>query len=238
MWENATKKELTKEKKTMKTKEEIIEFLKKPEVESFGEIAEELLHHLVIKKREQKLDEDIKEVTYNLAEIEFYYYGEGHEDRHTYIRMANAGTWFFHGSGMDLAFQTIEDKEKETLTSFGGILIRSIIRHEGNDKNDKTISGPIRCMEELINHNAGVLEWDMVEQSGNRDKEIATPIERTGLTPFAAEKANKEKDYSKRQYKYYLKNKPWQKSIVRYKYYPKQEHLAIVMKEDKIDYKI
>ena len=219
----------------MMTKDKIIDFLKTPQVERFEEIAEELLHHLVIKKLEQKLDEDIKEVTYNLAEIEFYYYGEGHEDRHTYIRMANAGTWFFHGSGVDLAFQTKEDKEKKTLTSFGGILIRSIIR---NGDNDKAISGPIRCMEELINNNAGALDWDMVEESGNRNKEIATPVERTGLCPFVAEVANKEKDFSKRRYKFYLKEEPWQISIVHYKYYSYREHLTIVKKEDKIDYKI
>lgn len=219
----------------MMTKEKIIEFLKTPKVERFGEIAEELLHHLVIKKQEQKLNEDIKEVTYNLAEIEFYYFGERHEDRHTYIRMANAGSWFFHGSGVDLAFQTIEDKERKTLTSYGGILIRSIIR---KGDIDKAISGPIRCMEELINNNAGVLDWDMDEDSGNKTKEIAIPIERTGLHPFAAEKEEKEKDYSKRRYKYYLKDGPWQKSIVRYKYNLCQKHLTIVMKEDKIDYKI
>ena len=112
----------------MKTKEEIIKFLKEPKPESFNEISEELLRHLVILKKEQKLNEVKKDVKYNISEIEFYYYGEGHQDRHTYIRNTNAGSWFFHGSGVDLAFQTIEDKEKGTLTSFGGILIRSIIK--------------------------------------------------------------------------------------------------------------
>jgi hypothetical protein len=211
----------------MKTKEEmkkeVIQFLKEPKPERFGDFAKELLHHFVIKKQEQKLNEDIKVVSYNLAEIEFYYYGKGHEDRHTYIRMTNAGSWFFHGSGVDLAFQTIEDKEKSTLTSFGGILIRSIIRKEDN----KTISGPIRCMEELINNNAGVLEWVMDEDSNNKDKDIADPIVRTGLTPFKAEEANEEKDYTKRRYKYYLKEEPVQQNILRYKYYVRQGNLIV-----------
>lgn len=221
----------------MKTKEDIIKFLKEPKIEDFRVIAEELLHHFVIKKQEQKLNEDIKEVSYNLAEIEFYYYGKGHEDRHTYIRLANAGSWFFHGSGVDLAFQTIiEDKEKATLISFGGILIRSIIRTEDN----KTISGPIRCMEELINNNAGVLEWDMVEDSSNKNKEIANPIKRTGLQPFKI-LAEGEKDYSEGQYKYYLKDSSWQNSIKRYKYYlqqkDKKRYLTIKKSEDIIDYR-
>lgn len=208
----------------MQRREDIIQFLKEPKPERFGDFAKELLHHFVIKKQEQKLNEDIKVVSYNLAEIEFYFYGKGHEDRHTYIRMTNAGSWFFHGSGVDLAFQTIE--EKETLTSFGGILIRSIIKTEDNDKHI-TISGPIRCMEELINNNAGVLKWDMDEDSCNKNKEIADPIVRTGLTPFKAEEANEEKDYTKRHYKYYLKEEPVQQNILRYKYYVRQGNLIV-----------
>jgi len=70
---------------------------------------------------------------YAIVEIEFYLFTNDHQDVITYPRVADAGRWFFHQSGVDLTFQSRdieEDKDGnftfEENASFGGILIRAI----------------------------------------------------------------------------------------------------------------
>lgn len=96
-----------------------------------------------LKKCAKKLMNDcciIKDETYyQIAEIEFYYYSSQHPDIITYPRVCSKGLWFFHQSGMDI---TIDSTEVE----YGGILIRSIIRQDG-----ERICGPQNCVNELFN---------------------------------------------------------------------------------------
>jgi len=90
---------------------------------------------------------------YDFVEIEFYIYNEKHPDAITYKRECEAGYWFFHPSGVDIAFKSElkDDKEgttKKKIGYGGGILIRSISTIENNEL--RVICGPIKCEEELF----------------------------------------------------------------------------------------
>jgi hypothetical protein len=79
------------------------------------------------------------ETDYQIAEIEFYYYSSQHPDIITYPRVCSKGLWFFHQSGVDITIDS-------TKVEYGGILIRSIIRQDG-----EIICGPQNCVNELFN---------------------------------------------------------------------------------------
>lgn len=128
------------QKASSMTMETFCQFMMKPCRQQFPEMARYLINNLQIEKGATR---------YSLAEIEFYLYNEEDKDRHTYIRDTKAMKWFFHDSGLDIAFETL--KEGKWFTQFGGILIRSIIKHEPG-KEDETIAGPIRCQKEIFNH--------------------------------------------------------------------------------------
>ena len=86
---------------------------------------------------------------YQIAEIEFYYYSAQHPDIITYPRQCVQGLWFFHPSGVDL---TIQSSVSGMNPSFGGILIRSIIKYNKEGKLLKTICGPQKCVNELFDY--------------------------------------------------------------------------------------
>lgn len=101
-----------------------------PELEQlFKEIAQSLFTEFWITKGAQH---------YRLTDIEFYLFHKGHRDIITYPRECPAGTWFFHDSGVDIAFESkvggygTHPKNKKCLpiltedSIFGGILIRGI----------------------------------------------------------------------------------------------------------------
>ena len=102
------------------------------------ECAKKLMGQYCIKK---------KDAYYQIAEIEFYYYGPNHPDIITYPRTCSEKQWFFHQSGVDL---TIESEVKGDHPRFGGILIRSIIKYDENWNYIKTICGPQKCVYELF----------------------------------------------------------------------------------------
>ncbi len=81
---------------------------------------------------------------YDFLEIEFYYYNDNHPDTTTYKRITHAGKWFTHLSGIDITFESNEQ-------AYGGILIRSIRRNDG-----QVINGPLCCMIELFND----IDWE------------------------------------------------------------------------------
>ena len=86
---------------------------------------------------------------YQIAEIEFYFYSFDHKDIITYPRNCFQGLWFFHQSGVDL---TILSSDQGLNPSFGGILIRSIIKYGKNGEYIKTICGPQKCVNELFDY--------------------------------------------------------------------------------------
>ena len=88
-----------------------------------------------------------KDAYYQIAEIEFYYYGPNHRDIITYPRTCLEKQWFFHQSGVDL---TIKSNQNGEPIQFGGILIRSIRKYDRGWNYIKTICGPQKCVNELF----------------------------------------------------------------------------------------
>lgn len=84
---------------------------------------------------------------YQIAEIEFYFYSLNHRDIITYPRRCPEKLWFFHQSGVDL---TIQSCDEGLNPSFGGILIRSIIKYNMHGEYIETICGPQKCVNELF----------------------------------------------------------------------------------------
>lgn len=119
--------------------------------ERFGKIAEALLTKFAIKKGKQ---------LFYITDIEFYYYTDAHKDFITYPRNCKAGEWFFHVSGVDIAFESYVDFDKEKYkpilnheSEFGGILIRSIVPitdFKGDAK--RLIDHPLNVSDFLFDH--------------------------------------------------------------------------------------
>lgn len=118
----------------------------------FSDIAEILLAKTAIRKGERY---------YFLTDIEFYWFSKNHKDTITYPRKCNAGDWFFHNSGVDIAFESYvrtpikNGKRKPVLNGterFGGILIRGM-KPETNwlaEGEVKTFDGPYKAVDELF----------------------------------------------------------------------------------------
>ena len=90
-------------------------------------------------------------VLYHLAEIEFYYKNANVNTdtfTRTYKRDRKAGQLFWHYSGVDICFSTLDNQQ-----SYGGILIRSMLKEvkAGNKVQYELLTGPMRCANELIN---------------------------------------------------------------------------------------
>ena len=104
-----------------------------------------------------------KQIKYYLEEIEFYYNNNKIEEETitvktkdgkktanknyfscTYKRKSDAGKLFWHYSGVDICFQSDE-------TCYGGILIRSMSKCDGDDNKPELIAGPLRCANEIAN---------------------------------------------------------------------------------------
>ena len=84
------------------------------------------------------------------AEVEFYYWQQNKWNKNwnsiTYPRICEAGTLFFHLSGIDICFNSYYDEtDLDKDAQFGGILIRSI-----RDENNIT-AGPWNCMLKILN---------------------------------------------------------------------------------------
>ena len=129
----------------------------------FAEVADYLFKHVAIQAGETK---------FTFAEIEFYYYKEGTFEgplyNCTYPRTRKVGKFFWHYSGMDICFESSEEKKY-----FGGILIRSI------KKGNKIIAGPMRCSDEIMNSCDGELPClvDIETENGTPDSTIRYGIE-------------------------------------------------------------
>lgn len=81
--------------------------------ERFKEIAKMLFQDFHIEKGG---------VCYDFLEIEFYFFSDNHPDTTTYPRNTEAGEWFFHLSGLDIAFKSKKkhEKGKESMFSVVG----------------------------------------------------------------------------------------------------------------------
>lgn len=131
----------------------ISEIIGQPTVDSYEEIAKKLLFESCIRKKDTFTKKDI---LYRFAEIEFYYWNRDNhqQDKSTYPRKCNVGDWFFHYSGVDIAFQTkFDEVNPDELTEFGGILIRGLVKYEDDSPHPVcVIGGPLVCCMELFNN--------------------------------------------------------------------------------------
>lgn len=119
------------------------------------QLAKDLMKRFWIKKGEMH---------YWIKDIEFYIYCDSHRDIITYPRNCEAGCWFLHDSGVDIAFRSRTDyakhprskRWKPRLTKnsvFGGILIREIERVEKLELPDgavESFKGPWLSRNELF----------------------------------------------------------------------------------------
>lgn len=138
----------------------------------FSEIADELICNYYI---------DCGSKMYRLAEIEFYYY---HYDKDNKVRLSEewnektyprtvkeAGTLFFHYSGVDICFpSSIPDG------TFGGVLIRSLLDVE----TGLYVTGPQLCVMEMLNACAITGEWPKIILADRMKCKIGT-INRYGI---------------------------------------------------------
>ena len=114
--------------------------------EKFSIIAKELMCNYQILS--------VSTEAFNIHEIEFYFFSLNHPDSSVHRHNLKAGQWRVHYSGIDITFdgcavmnekcKNKKCKECKDLSSYGGILIRSI----GNSKN--FIVGPLRVQTTLL----------------------------------------------------------------------------------------
>lgn len=134
-----------------------IPFLDKPERKRFGEMADILMNGYCIRKTDSRTGECI---LFRFAETEFYLYdsAEPDMDTRTYCRDCRCAEWFFHYSGVDLAFVT--ERQGNELTRFGGILIRGVEIYRQDGRGRWTLSGvvggPRLSMSEIFNNSVGM----------------------------------------------------------------------------------
>lgn len=94
---------------------------------------------------------------YRLLDIEFYYYAkEVYEDvyAHQHEAQLKTGSWYFHGSGIDLTFGNGKNH--------GGILIRGIAKIGTGTADDyfieKEIHGPLNVKTEICSNLQGAFQ--------------------------------------------------------------------------------
>ncbi|MGM9805751.1 MAG: hypothetical protein ACI3Z7_04865 [Candidatus Aphodosoma sp.] len=150
--------------------------------ECFMEAANELINHYCILKHDSRDDRD---VIYRFAEIEFYLYdaNEMDKDTSTYCRDCQCVEWFFHGSGVDIAFETEYDGNE--LIRFGGILIRGIEIYRqgvtGEWNLTGVVGGPRLSMYEIFNHCSEMPDIVAIPDTFKTDRSICDATRRIGI---------------------------------------------------------
>ncbi len=132
----------------IKTIDHLLEALRNPKQSDFDKLAISIMRYFCIKKQEAD-SFGRHRVRYRIVELEFYLYNKETDDFPTYNRDCVAGQWFFHKSGVDIAFQTL--REGTELIQFGGILIRGLEKFV-DDVFVGYIGGAQRCCFELFNN--------------------------------------------------------------------------------------
>ena len=94
-------------------------------------------------------------------------------DVKTYSRDCKCGEWFFHGSGVDIAFDTVRDGDE--LIRLGGILIRGVEVYRQDEDGQwaqmGVIGGPKLSMYEMFNHALALPEIVVLPDGLKTDKE-------------------------------------------------------------------
>jgi hypothetical protein len=135
-----------------------------------------------------------QESTYRITDVEFYWKSKSHPDESVYKRtyvFPNAGEWFFHYTGVDIALKNDEE-------SYGGILIRGIYDIGGQKK----YTGPMVCAMRLF---SGTNAFENMIPT--RIIKNITPF--PAIEPLQSMRKNLGKnaithDAHKRQYRFYI----------------------------------
>lgn len=150
--------------------------------ERFREIALELMNCYCILKHDSR---DNSDVIYRFAEIEFYLYDANEQDKDisTYCRDCKCVEWFFHASGVDIAFETVRDGNE--LMRFGGILIRGIEIYKQDEQTQwkmiGAVGGPKLSMYEIFNHCSGMPDIIAIPDTFKKDRKIGNATKRIGI---------------------------------------------------------
>ena len=150
--------------------------------EDFQAVAKELMNHYCVLKHDSRYDSDL---IFRFAEIEFYLYdaSEQNVDVKTYSRDCLCGEWFFHSSGVDIAFETVRDGDE--LIRFGGILIRGVEMYrrdqDGRWVRTGVVGGPKLTMYEMFNHALALPEVVALPDGLKTDRPIGAPTFRVGI---------------------------------------------------------
>ena len=145
--------------------------------DDFARIADDLMNHWILQSEES---------LYRVAEIEFYFQSDSHNDKyaHAHKLQKDTGRWYFHGSGVDLTFGSKD--------MIGGILIRAICNLDKSKKEEYTY-GPLNTITELFSNLQTIyssnISFGLVEDSEKiipYEKPISVP--RVGLNPKNAPK--------------------------------------------------
>lgn len=131
-------------------------------------------------------DSNSKQIKYYLEEIEFYYNNLSKKDldsaknksekeknfiNHfscTYKRNRDAGQLFWHYSGVDICFQSYPEDN-----CYGGILIRSMSKCDGNENNPELIAGPLRCANEIANQSINLKSIPQIKEIKGAKRNIS-----------------------------------------------------------------
>ena len=150
--------------------------------EDFPDVARKLMNHYCVLKKDSRYDGDL---IFRFAEIEFYLYdaSEQNVDEKTYSRDCKCGEWFFHGSGVDIAFDTVRDGDE--LIRFGGILIRGVEVYSQDEDGQwaqmGVIGGPKLSMYEMFNHALALPEIVVLPDGLKTERPVAEPTCRVGI---------------------------------------------------------
>lgn len=150
--------------------------------ENFGAIANELMNHYCVLKRDSRYDSDF---IFRFAEIEFYLYDAAEQDVDvkTYSRDCVCGEWFLHNSGVDIAFETV--REGDELIRFGGVLIRGVEVYRQDEDGEwvltGVVGGPKLSMYEIFNHALAMPEIVALPDGLKTDRQICEPTLRVGI---------------------------------------------------------
>ena len=150
--------------------------------EDFQAVAKELMNHYCVLKHDSRYDSDL---IFRFAEIEFYLYdsSEQNVDVKTYSRDCLCGEWFFHSSGVDIAFETVRDGDE--LIRFGGILIRGVEMYRrdqyGRWVQIGVVAGPKLAMYEMFNHALALPEVVALPDGFKIDRGVSEPTCRVGI---------------------------------------------------------
>lgn len=150
--------------------------------EDFPEVASKLMNHYCVLKKDSRYDSDL---IFRFVEIEFYLYDASEQDVDvkTYSRDCKCGEWFFHSSGVDIAFDTV--REGDELIRFGGILIRGVKVYRQDEDGQwaqmGVIGGPKLSMYEMFNHALALPEIVAIPEGFATDRKLGDPTKRVGI---------------------------------------------------------